>query len=70
MIASKVRLDRLEIEGTSVHSIRVGSTKNLLNSGAKMPFIMHRGRWSKTDKVTKYLQHDNYMDYCCPTKNF
>ena len=56
-IARKAGLDESEIEGISGHSIRVGAAQDLLNSGASMPIIMHRGRWSKTDTVMRYLEH-------------
>ena len=51
-------LDKLVIEGISGHSMRVGAAQDLLNSGASMPIIMQRGRWSKTDTVMRYLEHN------------
>ena len=56
-IARNAGLDRLAIEGISGHSMRVGAAQDLLNSGASMPIIMQRGRWSKTDTVMRYLEH-------------
>jgi site-specific recombinase XerD len=56
-IARNAGLDELVIEGISGHSMRVGAAQDLLNSGASMPIIMHRGRWSKTDTVMRYLEH-------------
>lgn len=56
-IAKKAGLDESEIEGISGHSMRVGAAQDLLNSGASMPIIMQRGRWSKTDTVMRYLEH-------------
>ena len=56
-IASDAGLDKLVIEGISGHSMRVGAAQDLLNSGASMPIIMQRGRWSKTDTVMRYLEH-------------
>jgi len=58
-IARDAGLDELSIEGISGHSLRVGAAQDLLNSGASMPIIMQRGRWSKTDTVMRYLEHGN-----------
>jgi len=59
-IARKAGLTESVIEGISGHSMRVGAAQDLLNSGASMPIIMQRGRWSKTDTVMRYLEHGNY----------
>ena len=56
-IARKAGLNESVIEGISGHSMRVGAAQDLLNSGASMPIIMQRGRWSKTDTVMRYLDH-------------
>ena len=56
-IARNAGLNELVIEGISGHSMRVGAAQDLLNSGASMPIIMQRGRWSKTDTVMRYLEH-------------
>ena len=56
-IARKAGLDESEIKRISGHSMRVGAAQDLLNSGASMPIIMQRGRWSKTDTVMRYLEH-------------
>ena len=58
-IARKAGLDESAIEGISGHSMRVGAAQDLLNSGASMPIIMQRGRWSKTDTVMRYVEHSN-----------
>jgi len=58
-IARDAGLDELVIEGISGHSMRVGAAQDLLNSGASMPIIMQRGRWSKTDTVMRYVEHSN-----------
>jgi integrase len=58
-IARNAGLDKLVIKGISGHSMRVGAAQDLLNSGASMPIIMQRGRWSKTDTVMRYLEHGN-----------
>ena len=60
-IARNAGLDELVIEGISGHSIRVGAAQDLLNSGASMPVIMQRGRWSKTDTVMRYLERSNHI---------
>ncbi len=41
----------------SGHSMRVGAAQDLLKSGASMPMIMNKGRWSKTDTVMRYLEN-------------
>ena len=56
-IARKAGLNESEIEGISGHSMRVGAAQDLLNSGASMPIIMQRGRWTKTDTVMRYVEH-------------
>jgi integrase len=56
-IARDAGLDELVIKGISGHSMRVGAAQDLLNTGASMPIIMQRGRWSKTDTVMRYLEH-------------
>jgi integrase len=57
-IARDAGLDELVVEGISGHSMRVGAAQDLLNSGASMPIIMQRGRWTKTDTVMRYLEHN------------
>lgn len=59
-IARAAGLDKLTIEGISGHSMRVGAALDLLNSGASMPIIMQRGRWSKTDTVMRYVERINH----------
>ncbi len=61
-IAKKAGLDKSTIEGISGHSMRVGAAQDLLTSGASMPIIMQRGRWSKTDTVMRYLEKSNNVD--------
>lgn len=57
LIARKAGIGESEIKGISGHSMRVGAAQDLLNSGASMPIIMQRGRWSKTDTVMRYVEH-------------
>lgn len=45
------------IERISGHSCRVGAAQDLVNSGASLPAIMSKGRWSKTDTVMRYVEH-------------
>ena len=59
-IARNAGLDKLVIEGISGHSMRVGAAQDLLNSGASMPIIMQRGRWSKTDTVMRYVERISF----------
>lgn len=55
-IARKAGLSELEVKRISGHSMRVGAAQDLLSSGASMPIIMQRGRWTKTDTVMRYLE--------------
>ena len=63
-IAKKAGLNESEVKRISGHSMRVGAAQDLLNSGASMPIIMQRGRWSKTDTVMRYLEQSGYV--VCP----
>jgi len=56
-IARAAGLDESVIKGISGHSIRVGAAQDLLSSGASMPIMMQRGRWSKSDTVMRYVEH-------------
>ena len=56
-IARKAGLDESAIKGISGHSMRVGAAQDLLSSGASMPIMMQRGRWSKSDTVMRYVEH-------------
>ncbi|WP_162785836.1 site-specific integrase [Polynucleobacter necessarius] len=58
-IARTTGLDESVIKGISGYSMRVGAAQDLLNSGASMPIIMQRGRWSKADTVMRYVEHSN-----------
>ena len=40
----------------SGHSMRVGAAQDLLISGASLPMIMNKGRWSKSDTVMRYIE--------------
>jgi site-specific recombinase XerD len=55
-LAKDANLPREIVNHISGHSMRVGAAQDLMNSGASMPIIMNRGRWSKTDTVMRYLE--------------
>lgn len=44
----------------SGHSMRVGAAQDMLMSGASLPMIMQRGRWSKVDTVMRYIENISY----------
>lgn len=58
-LAKDAKLPKEIVNNISGHSMRVGAAQDLLKSGASMPTIMHRGRWSKTDTVMRYLDGAN-----------
>jgi site-specific recombinase XerD len=50
------KADSKVISEISGHSMRVGAAQDLMESGASLPIIMNRGRWSKTDTVMRYIE--------------
>jgi integrase len=56
-IAKKSKVDASIIKHISGHSMRVGAAQDLLKSGASLPMMMQRGRWSKADTVMRYLEN-------------
>lgn len=58
--ASKSRLDKSRLVNISGHSMRVGAAQDMLMSGASLPMIMQRGRWSKVDTVMRYIENANF----------
>ena len=56
-IAKNSKADPSIIDHISGHSMRVGAAQDLLLSGASIPLIMQRGRWSKTDTVMRYIEN-------------
>jgi site-specific recombinase XerD len=56
-LAGKADLDSNLVQHISGHSLRVGSAQDLLASGASMPMIMNRGRWTKVDTVMRYVEN-------------
>jgi site-specific recombinase XerD len=55
-LAKDANLPKEIIDHISGHSMRVGAAQDLLRSGASIPMIMNKGRWSKTDTVMRYLE--------------
>jgi integrase len=58
-LAKDANIPKEIIDHISGHSMRVGAAQDLMKLGASMPTIMHRGRWSKTDTVMRYLEGAN-----------
>jgi len=58
-LAKEAKLPKEMVESISGHSMRVGAAQDLLKSGASMPLIMNKGRWTKTDTVMRYLDGYN-----------
>jgi site-specific recombinase XerD len=58
-LAKDANLPKEIIDHISGHSMRVGAAQDLLRSGASMPMIMNKGRWSKTDTVMRYLENSS-----------
>jgi site-specific recombinase XerD len=56
-LAAKADMNPSLVQHISGHSLRVGSAQDLLASGASMPMIMNRGRWSKVDTVMRYVEN-------------
>ena len=54
--AGLTKIDSSIIKSISGHSIRVGAAQDLMNSGAELPIIMNRGRWTKIDTVMRYVE--------------
>jgi site-specific recombinase XerD len=48
--------DESIVSEISGHSTRVGAAQDLLLSGASLPMIMNRGRWSKSETVMRYVE--------------
>jgi hypothetical protein len=57
-IAQLSMIDQSIIKNISGHSLRVGCAQDLMLSGASLPIIMNRGRWSKADTVVRYLENN------------
>jgi hypothetical protein len=50
------------IKTMSGQSLRVGAAQDLLASVASMVMIMHRGRWSKSDTVMRYVEQFSELE--------
>jgi site-specific recombinase XerD len=57
--AYESKVDQKIIKYISSHSARVGAAQDLLASGASLPILMTRGRWTKTDTVMRYIEAVN-----------
>ena len=55
-LAANAFIDPDIIKEISGHSMRVGGAQDLMASGASLPIIMNRGRWSKIDTVMRYIE--------------
>jgi site-specific recombinase XerD len=55
-LARQANFDEKLVREISGHSTRVGAAQDLLLSGASLPIIMNRGRWSKPDTVMRYVE--------------
>lgn len=54
-LAKDAKLHNKIVSNISGHSMRVGAAQDLLKSGASIPIIMNKGRWTKVDTVMRYL---------------
>ncbi|CEN55990.1 tyrosine-type recombinase/integrase [Candidatus Methylopumilus turicensis] len=59
-IVARSCVDGSLVKHISGHSMRVGAAQDLLVSGASLPMIMQRGRWSKVDTVMRYIENVSY----------
>ncbi|OIN02474.1 hypothetical protein A9235_01955 [Polynucleobacter sp. MWH-Tro8-2-5-gr] len=58
-IAKDAGISQSEFKNISGHSLRVGAAQDLMTSGASLPILMARGRWSKPDTVIHYVKSAN-----------
>ena len=56
-LAEKAGLPKIIIKNISGHSFRVGGAQDLLASGASLPMLMNRGRWTKPETVMRYIEY-------------
>jgi site-specific recombinase XerD len=56
-LASRCEMKYEIIKKISGHSLRVGAAQDLLLSGASIPLIMTKGRWSKADTMMRYIEN-------------
>jgi site-specific recombinase XerD len=55
-IARAANLNPEIVSRISGHSFRVGAAQDLANSGASLPILLNKGRWTKTDTVMRYIE--------------
>lgn len=67
-LARKSNADQSVVQHISGHSTRVGAAQDLLTSGASLPMIMQRGRWSKADTVMRYIENTIGLDLSNQTR--
>ena len=60
-IAKLSNIENSVIKIISGHSMRVGAAQDLMLSGATLPMIMNRGRWTKTDTVIRYIESTPHL---------
>jgi site-specific recombinase XerD len=58
-LAKTIELPEELIRRISGHSMRVGAAQDLLLSGAGLPEMMLKGRWSKAETVMRYVEYTN-----------
>ena len=56
-LAKKTHINHQILKKISGHSTRVGAAQDLMYSGASLPTIMNRGRWSKIDTAMRYIEN-------------
>jgi integrase len=56
-LAKLANIPKNQIKNISGHSIRVGATQDLLLSGASLPILMNKGRWTKPDTAMRYAEN-------------
>lgn len=55
-LARKAEFGEEFVKHVSGHSMRVGAAQDLLLSGATLPMMMAKGRWTKPDTVMRYVE--------------
>ena len=55
-LAAAANISREDVANISGHSIRVGAAQDIMLSGASLPTLMIRGRWSKPDTALRYVE--------------
>ena len=56
-LAKAANLSKEIIDRIRWHSMRAGAAEDFLKSGASMPMIINKGRWTKTDTVMRHLEN-------------